>query len=173
MQTLSLKMDFPSLFFSLDDPFWCLVSLLPKTQANFRDEIQTKFRQISDRNTLKQGENMKQGENREKNQTNFRHTNSDKNSDNFQTKVQTIKKIRQRFGDKVQTEIRVKFRHKSDRMPGLGVLLGVKFPGPFLAGNCAEKPRLQVLIWRGVSEDFRRNGGKIAENRALTDVNRP
>ena len=44
-------------------------------------------------------------------------------------------------------------------------MLGVEFPGPLLARNCAEKPIYGVPI-------LHRQGGKIAENRTLTDVNR-
>ena len=51
-------------------------------------------------------------------------------------------------------------------------LFGVKFPGPFLAGNCAEKPQMWVLIWKWGSEDFHRKRGKITENRASINVNR-
>ena len=55
--------------------------------------------------------------------------------------------------------------------------LGVDFLGPFLAGNCAEKPPIAGANLKGSTEDFRRNGGNIAENRAaenraLTEVNR-
>ena len=46
--------------------------------------------------------------------------------------------------------------------------LGVKFPGPFLAGNCAEIPQFEGGAVRISTE----NGGKFAENRTLTDVNR-
>ena len=49
--------------------------------------------------------------------------------------------------------------------------LGVKFPGPFLAGNCAEKP-ICCQFEAGDSEDLHRQGEKIAENRTSTDVNR-
>ena len=69
----------------------------------------------------------------------FRHQNSDtKNQTKIQTKIrQTFRpkfrqKIRQKFrlnfrqnsdkkSDKTQTKSKVKFRHKSDRMPGLGI----------------------------------------------------
>ena len=57
-------------------------------------------------------------------------------------------------------------------------LATVTFPCPFLAGNCAEKYIYiyiyiyWVPIWRGGNEDFRRNGGEIAENSTSTDVNR-
>ena len=48
--------------------------------------------------------------------------------------------------------------------------LGVQFPGPFFAGNCAEKHMLWVPIRRGGSEDFHRKRWKIADNRTLRDI---
>ena len=49
----------------------------------------------------------------------------------------------------------------------------MKFPGPFLAGNCAESRIYWVPIRRGGSEDLHRQGWKIvAENRMLTDGHR-
>ena len=51
--------------------------------------------------------------------------------------------------------------------------LGVKFPGPFLVGNCAEKPIYCRCQFEGGAVRFStESGGKIAENRTLTDVNR-
>ena len=42
------------------------------------------------------------------------------------------------------------------------LVLGVKFPGPFLAGNCAEKPIHWVPNVKGVgSEDLTQTVGKL------------
>ena len=51
------------------------------------------------------------------------------------------------------------------------VFSGVELPGLLLAGNRAEKPILWVPVRRGRNEDFQSKGGKIAEDRTLTDVN--
>ena len=50
--------------------------------------------------------------------------------------------------------------------------LDVKFLGPSLAGNLLRKPRIAGATLKGGSENLHRQGGKIAENRTLTDVHR-
>ena len=88
-RNLSLKIDLPSSILSLDNPYWHLVSLLPKTQKN-----QTKSRQNSDKNSDK---------------------NPDQNSDK---KIQTEfrQKFRPRFRQKFRPKFRQKFRQHSDEI---------------------------------------------------------
>ena len=53
--------------------------------------------------------------------------------------------------------------------------LGVKFPGPFFAGNCVEKPYCGYRSeggGGGGSEEFHRKRGKIAEHRTFAGVDR-
>ena len=140
--------------FSLDDPCWHLVSLLPKTQIKFRHKnsdrksqtkFQTKIRQNSDKfqtNSDKiqtclnrpkhykmkiqtQKSRQKSVNNSDKIQTNFRQNFrqiSDKVRPKFRPKFwKKGDKNSDKDSDKIQTEITVKFRHKSDRMPGLGI----------------------------------------------------
>ena len=88
---LCLSNWFSILIFSLDDPFWCLVS--PKLRQNSdknSDKIQTKIQT-----------NI---------QTNIQTCLNSKNSKFGKLKVLTI--FRQENSDKIQTEIQTKFRQK-------------------------------------------------------------
>ena len=50
--------------------------------------------------------------------------------------------------------------------------LRCQIPWPFVSRELCRKAHIAGANLKGGSEDFRRNGGKFAENRALTDVNR-
>ena len=52
------------------------------------------------------------------------------------------------------------------------IYLGVKLPDPFCCRALCRKAHIVGANLKGGSEDFHREGRKIAENRALTGVNR-
>ena len=92
-------------------------------------KIQTKFRQNSDKNSdtkfRQNSDKIQTTKFRQHSDNKIQTTNFRRNSDKIQTNLRP--KFRPKFRPnfrpefKIQTEVRVKFRHKSGRIPGLGI----------------------------------------------------